>query len=290
MRRSTLVIVLLSVIAVCFATAMAGGAAVSVPRWPVGARPDGLPFEEIAVPSEPGIVIRGWAIPNDCACGVIVLLHGSGASRESMLPRARFLHRAGYSVVVVDMRAHGLSDGSATTFGGRESRDVRAVIADARRRFAGQKLGAIGFSLGGAALLLGDTPADVDALVVEAVYSTIDDTAHRRIAATMGPVIASVLPWLLYAQMPWRFGVSRSDLRPVDRIGAVAVPILVMGGDRDPFVPADETRRLFQAAREPKALWIVPGAAHQDLHQAAPAAYEQRVLDFFRRGLRSSGG
>jgi len=290
MRRSTLVIVLLSVIAVCFATAMVGGAAVSVPRWPVGARPDGLPFEEIAVPSEPGIVIRGWAIPNDCACGVIVLLHGSGASRDSMLPRARFLHRAGYSVIVVDMRAHGLSDGSATTFGGRESRDVRAVIAEARRRFAGQKLGAIGFSLGGAALLLGDTPADVDALVVEEVYSTIDDTARRRIATTMGPVIASVLPWLLYAQMPWRFGVSRDELRPVDRIGAVAVPILVIGGDKDPFVPADETRRLFQAAREPKALWIVPGAAHQDLHQAAPVAYEQRVLDFFRHGLRSSGG
>ena len=290
MRRTTVASVVLAIIAVCVAMAVAGGAAVSVPRWPVGAKPDGLPFEDVAIQSEPGIVIRGWAIPNDCACGVIVLLHGSGASRESMLPRARFLHRAGYSVVVVDMRAHGLSDGSATTFGGRESRDVRAVIAEARRRFARQKLGAIGFSLGGAALLLGDTPADVDALVVEEVYSTIDDTAHRRLAATMGPVIASVLPWLLYAQMPWRFGVSRGDLRPMDRIGAVAVPILVMGGDKDPFVPPDETRRLFHAAREPKALWIVPGAAHQDLHQVAPAAYEQRVLDFFRRGLRSSGG
>ncbi len=286
MRRATVISAALLVGAVCFAIAMAGSAAVSVPRWPVGAGPVALPFEDIAVESEPGIVIRGWVIPHDGACGVVVLLHGSGASREQMLPRARFLRHAGYGVVLVDMRAHGLSDGSVTTFGGRESRDVQAVIAETRRRFAGQKLGAIGFSLGGAALLLGDKPADVDALVVEEVYSTLEDTARRRVAAGMGPIVADILPWLLYAQMPWRFGVSRGALRPVDRIGAVKAPILVMGGDSDPFVPPDQTRRLFDAARAPKELWIVPGAAHYDLHQAASIAYEHRVLDFFRRSLR----
>lgn len=287
MIRLTRVAAALFIAAVFVAIALAGSAAVSVPRWPVTARPAGLPAEDIAVEGESGTVIRGWVIPNDCACGVVILLHGSGATRESMLPRARFLHHAGYGVVVVDMRAHGLSDGSVTTFGGRESRDVRAIIAEARRRFAGQKLGAIGFSLGGAALLLGDTPPDVDALIVEAVYGTIEDTARRRVASTMGPVIASVLPWLLYAQMPWRFGVSRDELRPITRIGAVAAPILVMGGEKDPFVPPDETRRLFQAAHEPKELWVVPNASHWDLHQAASAAYEQRVLEFFRRVLRS---
>src|SRR5262245_50092540 len=76
------------------ATWMAGSAAVSVPRWPVGARPADLPVEDIAVEGEPGIVVRGWVIANDCRCGVVVLLHGSGGHRESMLPRARFLHKA----------------------------------------------------------------------------------------------------------------------------------------------------------------------------------------------------
>jgi alpha-beta hydrolase superfamily lysophospholipase len=274
-------------VAVVVATWMAGSAAVSVPRWPVGARPTDLPVEDIAVEGEPGIVVRGWVIANDCRCGVVVLLHGSGGHRESMLPRARFLHRAGFGIVAMDMRAHGLSDGTVTTFGGRESRDVRAVIAETRRRFPGQRLGAIGFSLGGAALLLGDTPADVDALVIEAVYSTIEDTARRRVGTAMGPVIADVLPWLLYAQMPWRFGVSRSELRPVERIGAVRAPVLVIGGEKDPFSPPDQTRRLFVAAGEPKELWLVPEAVHWDLHLSAPDAYRTRVLGFLERFVRA---
>lgn len=264
----------------------AAGAAVSVPRWPVGGKPADLPVEDIAVEGEPGIVIRGWMAPHACSCGVVVLLHGSASNREAMLPRARFLYRAGYGVVMVDMRAHGGSDGVFTTFGGRESRDVRAVIAAARQRFAGQKLAAIGFSLGGAALLLGETPADVDALVVEAVYPTIEETARNRVRASMGAIIGEALPWLLYAQMPWRFGVTRADLRPVERIAAVRAPVLVMGGAADPFTPPPETRRLYEAAPPPKDLWIVPGATHWDLHDVAPTAYEARVLAFLGRYLR----
>jgi pimeloyl-ACP methyl ester carboxylesterase len=276
----------LAFVAAAVSVWIAVGRAVSVPRWPVGAPPADLPADPIAVEGERGIVIRGWTIANDCRCGVVLLLHGSGGQRESMLPRARFLHRAGYGVVLVDMRAHGQSGGAYTTFGGRESRDVRAVIAETRRRFAGQKLGAIGFSLGGAALLLGDAPAEVDALVVEAVYATIEDTARNRVRAGMGAVLAETLPWLLYAQMPWRFGVTRAELRPVERIGALRAPVLVMGGAVDPFTPPDETRRLYDAAPAPKDLWIVPGAHHWDLHRIAARDYESRVLAFLDHHLR----
>ncbi|HJQ60881.1 MAG TPA: alpha/beta fold hydrolase [Vineibacter sp.] len=285
MRRSA-VALLLALCAVAIVAWVAAGKAVSVPRWPVGAKPVDLPVEDLAVEGEPGIVIRGWSIANDCRCGVVVLLHGSAGQRESMMPRARFLYRAGYSVVTVDMRAHGQSGGEFTTFGGRESRDVRAVIAETRRRFAGQKLGAIGFSLGGAALLLGARPAEVDAVVVEAVYATIEDTAGHRLRVAMGATLAEVLPWVLYAQMSWRFGVSRGELRPIERIAALRAPVLVMGGVDDPFTPPDETRRLYAAAPEPKELWIVPGAHHWDLHLLAAADYEVRVLRFLDRHLR----
>ncbi|QQS13727.1 MAG: alpha/beta fold hydrolase [Rhodospirillales bacterium] len=278
----------LSAIGVLVAAWVAAGGAVSVPRWPVGAPPTDLPVVEIAVDGEPGIVIRGWAVANPCACGVVVLLHGSAGTRESMLSRARFLHRAGYSSILVDMRAHGRSDGAFTTFGGRESLDARAVIAEARRRFPGQRVAAIGFSLGGAALLLGDAPAPLDALVVEAVYATLEDSARNRVAAGMGAAVGATLPWLLYAQMPLRFGVSHRALRPVERIGAAAAPVFVLGGERDPYTPPAETRALFDAARSPKEMWIVPGAHHWDLHDIAGAEYERRILAFLGRHLKAA--
>jgi len=102
----------------------------------------------------------------------------------------------------------------------------------------------------------------------------------------MGPLMAEFLPWLLYVQMPWRFGVSRGELRPVERIGAVKAPVLVMGGEKDPFAPPDETRRLFAAAGQPKELWLVPDAVHWDLHLVAPDAYRTRVLGFLDRYVR----
>jgi uncharacterized protein len=74
-------------------------------------------------------------------------------------------------------------------------------------------------------------------------------------------------------------------LRPIDRIGAFAGPVMVIGGVDDRHTPVEATRRLFAAAREPKELWEVSGAAHADFHRHAGAEYERRVLAFLTRTI-----
>ena len=62
-------------------------------------------------------------------------------------------------------------------------------------------------------------------------------------------------------------------------------PVFILSGTRDEHTTADETRALFAQAPEPKRLWLVPGAAHVDLHRFASREYERRVLGFLEESV-----
>ncbi|MBW8771247.1 MAG: hypothetical protein JF589_15950 [Gemmatimonadetes bacterium] len=76
-------------------------------------------------------------------------------------------------------------------------------------------------------------------------------------------------------------------LRPIDRVRALRVPLLMVVGEADRHTTLAESERLFAAAPQPKTVWAVPRAPHGDLYASAPAAYERRVLALFAEHLRS---
>jgi len=69
----------------------------------------------------------------------------------------------------------------------------------------------------------------------------------------------------------------------------VRCPVLVIAGSADQRTTLSESRRLFEAAPEPKELWVVQGAAHVDLYRFAGKEYENHVLLFFQRYLPVNG-
>jgi len=86
--------------------------------------------------------------------GAIVLMHGVWSNRRTMVQRARVLHEHGFAVLLFDFQAEGESPGKHITFGHLEGLDAAAAVAFARQRLPGERVGAIGVSLGGAAALL----------------------------------------------------------------------------------------------------------------------------------------
>src|SRR5579862_9489897 len=97
-------------------------------RRTVGPAPTDLGATPIVFPSRSGATLRGWFIPGVPGRGAVVLVHGIHADRGTMVGRARFLHRAGYGVLLFDLQAHGESTGNRITFGAKEARDVEAAI------------------------------------------------------------------------------------------------------------------------------------------------------------------
>lgn len=128
-------------------------------------------------------------------------------------------------------------------------------------------------------------PGDsIHALVIEAMYPTIEEATGNRLAMYFGAPGRMLSP-LLLAQLPLRTGVKASELRPIDAMAQLAAPVLVIGGSEDLHTTAQQTQRVFAAAPQPKQLWIVQGAAHVDFHRHARAEYERRVGRFFERHL-----
>jgi len=281
------------VIVLTCAAALLAGALWAGSQWSaptprrVGAPPPDLGARTVEFAGRSGRRLRGWFAPG-AGTGSVVLVHGVRETRRSMLDRARFLHRAGYSVLLFDLSAHGESDGDRVGFGLTEADDVRAAVEFVRAARPGEPVAAIGFSLGGAACVLGAPPLPVDALVLEAVYPDIETAVGNRLRVRLGrlgPLLTPLLTWQLEA----RWGIDRRDLRPVDAIRRVRVPLLLVAGADDPRTTPADAARLFAAAAEPKQLWIVPAAAHEDFHRITPAEYELRVLDFLNHAFVADG-
>ena len=250
----------------------------------VGAPPRDLGAESVGIDVPGGSTIRGWFAAGRPGGGAVLLLHPLRGNRTSMLSRARFLHADGRAVLLIDLQAHGESPGKRITFGGREAAGVQAAVAYLRSREPNERLAVLGWSLGGAAALLGPGSRSVDALILEAVYPTIEEAIADRLRIRLGGLGPRLAP-ALTAQLPLWTGLSADELRPIDMIAGVPAPILVIAGEVDPRTTLAESRELFAAAQQPKELWIVPKAGHDDFHATHPREYESRVRAFLERYL-----
>jgi uncharacterized protein len=283
--RASLIASALAVTLFTAAVLLAGSLLSAPHRQRVGELPAYLKGEGVKIESQSGATLAGWFVPGKPGAGAVVLMHGVRGTRTQMLGHADFLSRAGYSLLLFDFQAHGESAGEQITFGHLESRDAQAAVNYVRRRLPGEKVGVIGVSLGGAAALLASPELDADALVVEMVYSNIHRAIANRLAMNLGGW-AEVMTPLLCRQLKPRLGVDEHELCPAERVREVTSPLFVIGCAEDRHTKLEETRQLFDAAREPKQLWVIEGAAHVDPHTVAKEEYERRVLEFFARHLR----
>lgn len=151
-------------------------------------------------------------------------------------------------------------------------------------------LGAVGSIAVAGLILVRSVPLDVDALVLESVYSDIRRALTNRLRVRLGRIAGSVaspvVAPLLEALMPPVLGVRLDELRPLDRIGAVTAPVLIASGTVDSYTPIAEAQALFDHAPEPRQFWAIAGAGHVDLEHYDPAAYWDHVMPFLTGYLR----
>lgn len=260
-----------------------GGELVAARPREVGAAPPGL--SAVRIPASPGPVHGWWKVPAD-ARGSVLLLHGVRADRRAMLGRARLLADHGYAVLLIDLPGHGESVGGPITLGWREADAVSAALNWLHAQRPDDRVGVIGASMGGAAVLLRQPTAGFDAVVLEAVYPDARSALDNRLRMRLGELGTWLAP-LLSVQFQPRTGVSLDALRPVDHIADLHAPVLVIGGQANQHTTVEQTRQLHARAVAPKALWLVPGAAHVDLQRYAPDDYAGKVLPFLDGALRA---
>ncbi|MGV3758452.1 MAG: alpha/beta hydrolase [Actinomycetota bacterium] len=127
-------------------------AATNVPRPDIGADPSsvGLDYEEVELPADAGVRLAAWYVPTSNGAAV-VLRHGAGSTRSSVLRHTAVLAEHGYGVLVVDARGHGRSTGRAMDFGWWGDADVAAAVEHlaGRAEVDADRIGVVGLSMGG---------------------------------------------------------------------------------------------------------------------------------------------
>ena len=206
--------------------------------WKAADYPE-LLAEDVRVESATGAKLAGRFFPGRMKATVI-LLHGYGGSQEEMLPVASTLHKAGYSVFTYDQRGCGRSDGEVT-FGAREQDDLLAVVdhVSSRPDVDAERLGAFGFSMGGATLILAAAREPrIKALVADSAWSEARNWLRPSVKASfLHPRDHFSALSLKLAER--RSGIDLGSIRPVDVISRLSPrPVLLVHAGADDVVPA----------------------------------------------------
>lgn len=241
----------------------------------------------VTMDSQDGVRLSGsyWASGSSSTAAVL-LLHGNGGDRRQMVPMANWLSRQGYPVLAIDFRGHGESTPMRKSFGLEESRDAKAAFDWLKRKHPSSRIAVIGYSLGGAAALLGDQgPLPADAMVLESVYPDIRRAIFNRIAAQTGAILAYVGEPLLSFQSLPRYGVWPSRISPIRATREVKAPVMIVGGAEDRYTPRAETEAMFEAAGRNGDLVILNGISHDQVVSVASPEFRARLLRFLQSHL-----
>ncbi len=202
-----------------------------------------------------------------------------------MLEHARFLVRAGYTVLTPDARGHGASGGKYISYGLLEARDLRSWADWLVANRGIQRLYGLGESMGASVLLqaLAVEPR-FRAVVAECPFATFEEIAYDRMwQATGAP---RVLFWPVvttgfgYARIWHGFNLYRAS--PLEAVRATSVPVLLIHGDQDRNIEIRHSRMLHAANPKATRIWEVPGAGHVGGLATAPSEYIGVVAGWFR--------
>ncbi len=247
----------------------------------------GIPdFQTVEFSSSDGLKLRGWYIPSKNGAAVI-FVHGLGDNRPSLLEEAGLLTAHGYGALLFDLRNHGQSEGDRTTFGLYELEDVKAAVEFIRVQpgVDPDRIGLLGRSMGGATVLLAAAQMpDVAAVIAECAYTSIEENLATGVGGLTGLPVYFTPLLLFFSQR--EAGIDIRAVRPVDVIAQISPrPVLIIHGERDELIPVQNAHRLYEAAGEPKQLYLLPNAAHGGYLQAAPDEYPRRILAFLDQYL-----
>jgi fermentation-respiration switch protein FrsA (DUF1100 family) len=239
----------------------------------------GLAYQDVYFEAADGARLHGWFLPaQGAATGTVFFLHGNAENISTHIGSVYWLPKQGFNVFLPDYRGYGLSQGTPTMAGVMSDIGAAFDTLLARPDVDPQRIVVFGQSLGGSLAIsyVARSPHrdHIRALAVESAFSDFRGIAEEKLASFW-------LTWPFQWLPALAIDNDYSPLLVVDQVAPI--PLLVIHSESDLIVPAQHGRDLYERAREPKELWIVPDAGHIDaLHTSEN---RERFVAWMRKQL-----
>jgi uncharacterized protein len=238
---------------------------------------EGLRFESVNFSAENGPRLHGWFFPAEGdARGTVLHLHGNAGNITGHFLHTAWLPAEGWNVLCFDYRGYGQSDGKVTRAG--TVADAHAALDYLLKRpdVDPQRVVVFGQSLGAAiGVVLTAERQEIRGLAIDGCFDS-----YRHIVAwhvRRNPLLMAIAWWYPATFVPRAYD-------PINYVARISPrPLFIMQGTADCIVNPAMAQRLYDAAKEPKELWMVEGMDHYGAMQDLPEESHPRLLEFFEQ-------
>ena len=217
-----------------------------------------------------------------------IMMHGyRGSAIRDFCGNWKIAADSGRNVLLIDERAHGDSEGHTITFGILERTDVLNWVKYAGERFGNVPILLSGVSMGAATVLMTasmDLPENVKGIIADCPYDAPSNIIKKVLGTDMGMPVKFVYPLIRLGGMLYgKFNLDAAS--PVEAVKETKVPILLIHGDDDRFVPYNMSCSIHAANPDMIEFHTIHGAGHAMNYASAPDEYMQIVKTFTERVL-----
>ena len=244
--------------------------------------------QEVAVTSYDGLKLSGTWLETENPKGTIILAHGYRSCKLVEFSMVLdFYQGYGLNILLPDQRSHGKSEGKIITFGVRESRDMKRWIRWVNKREGNRPIILSGLSMGASTMLfLADEklPANVKGIIADCGFTSpweIISCVFRRV--THLPATPSLWVTELFARIFGDFSLRQKNTKDVLKYSRL--PVLMVHGMEDGFVPCEMTQQGYDSCAGEKELFLVEGADHGLSFLKDSERYKEKVRAFLDKNL-----
>lgn len=247
-------------------------------------------IEHITIESRDGLTLHGDYVRSPQPIGkLFIAFHGYTSKGMDCASVAAYFLKRGYDAILVDARAHGMSEGGYAGFGILDRYDCLSWIRYANERFDGKKdIVLYGVSMGGATVLMAsgfdEIPANVRAVIADCAFtSPYDVFAHilKRDYKLPPFPIMNINDELCKKKAGYGF----NDYSTLTAMRKTKIPTLFVHGKEDNFVPLWMSKKNYEVCAAPKDLLIVDNAGHGASYYENSELYENKVAQFLEKNV-----
>ncbi|WP_119326127.1 alpha/beta hydrolase [Companilactobacillus musae] len=218
----------------------------------------------------------------------VIVVHGYGSASKYMGSYVKMFHQAGYNVLAPDNRSFGMSQGKYAGYGWKDRDDLANWVKLVNKNNGkNSQIGLFGVSMGAATVMytLGKKLDNVKFAIEDCGYSTISGELDYQLKDMFGLPSFPIVPTAsLYADALAGYNFYQASTK--ETLKNSKVPLYVIHGSKDNFVPTKNAYKNYDYAKGPKKLWIVKGAGHAQSKRVAGQKYTDNTLKFAKRYFR----